>query len=288
MKLVTHTLALTEKLTMEQALTVIAQAGFDGVDCSFMDMSGENSIWLQEDWCQHAKELKKLAEELGISFCQAHAPFPPVKHQEPYDTVMRRRVLRAMEAAAILGAEHIVVHLVHYFGYSGTREEQYRESVAFYRGLIPCCEEFGIRVCAENMWRRDPAGVIREAVLARPEEFSRLLDEIDSPWVCGCLDIGHIALVGQDPGDMIRRMGKAHIQCLHVHDVDYVSDCHTMPFLQKLDWHAITDALKDIGYTGNFTFEAENYLKPMPVELWPDALKLLERVGRYLTAKIEQ
>ncbi len=288
MKLATHTLALTDKMSLEDGIRCIANAGFDGADCSFMDMSREDSIWLQPDWKQRAESLKRLAQELGISFLQAHAPFPSTKGAEPYDSVMFERILRAMEAAAILGCENIVVHPIHNTPDLLSREQQLEASAVFYRRLIPYCQAFGIRVCAENMWRRDSAGIIRESVLARPEDFVALLEQIDSPFIGGCLDIGHIALVGQEPADMIRRMGKKHIQCLHVHDVDYHSDCHTMPFLQKLDWYAITDALRQIGYEGNFTFEAENYLRQMPQELWSDALKLLERVGRFLTARIEK
>ncbi len=286
MILATHTLAMTEKMPLEEAVVMIAQAGFDAVDCSFMDMSREDSLWLRDDWRQRAGELKALADEHGVFFQQAHAPFPTTRGEEPYDTVMRQRILRAMEAASILGAENIVVHPIHYAGYFRHREAQMEASLAFYRSLIPYCETFGIRVCAENMWCADPAGVIREGILSRPEEFIQLLEQISSPLIGGCLDIGHVALVGQEPTDMIRRMGK-HISCLHVHDVDYLHDCHTMPFLQKLDWHGITDALREIGYEGAFTFEAENYLRNMPQALWPDALKLLERVGRYLTARIE-
>ncbi len=287
MKVVTHTSALTEKISLQEAVKMIAQAGFDAVDCSFFDLKGENSVWLRSDWRQQAVQLRQTAQELGVHFQQAHAPFPTTRGEEPYDTVMRERIVRAIEAASILGAENIVVHPIHYPGYFRYREEQFRASVAFYRSLIPYCQEFGIRVCAENMWSRDPAKVIREGILARPEEFTELLDEIDSPYIGGCLDVGHAALVGQDPADMIRRMGSKHIQCLHVHDVDYKNDCHTMPFLQELDWSGITDALREIGYQGAFTFEADNYLRKMPQVLWPDALKLMERAGRYLTGRIE-
>ena len=53
---------------------------------------------------------------------------------------------------------------------------------------------------------------------------------------------------------MIREMGNKHIQALHVHDNDYLSDAHLEPFSGKMDWIAMTKALKDIGYKGDFTF----------------------------------
>ena len=85
---------------------------------------------------------------------------------------------------------------------------------------------------------------------------------------------------------MIRRMG-SRIDCLHVHDVDYLSDKHTMPFTQELDWEEIAVALGEIGYRGDFTYEANVFIKKMPQALWPDALKMMAAVGRYLISRIE-
>ena len=128
--------------------------------------------------------------------------------------------------------------------------------------------------------------MIRDSLCARPEEFCALVDEVGSPWIGACLDIGHTALVGQDPANMIRRMGKT-ITCLHVHDVDYLRDKHTMPFTQSLDWESIAKALGEIGYRGDFTFEPGTTLAKLPQPLWPDGLRMMERVGRYLIEKVE-
>ena len=287
MKLVTHTEPLTERFSYPEAVRMIANAGFDGVDCSFFDMKRDDSPWCGDGWKDLAREMRTIADGEGISFRQAHAPFPSAKGEEPYDSVTRSRILRSMEAAAMLGAENIVVHPVHYGPYWENREKQYRLSLEFYRTLIPYCKEYGIRVCTENMWSRDKAKIIRDGLLARPEEFCALVDELDSPYIGACLDIGHAALVGQDPANMIRRMG-SRITCLHVHDVDYREDKHTLPFTQELDWEGIAKALGEIGYRGDFTFEAENFLLKMPRDLTADALKFQERVGRYLIRRIEE
>ena len=287
MKLVTNTEVMTDKLSYADTIRLIAQAGFDGADCSFFDMTKEDSVWNSDGWKEFAMELRGVAEESGLVFRQAHAPFPSARGQEPYDTVIRQRIIRSMEAAAILGVENIVVHPIHYTKYFANREEQYRRSVEFYRDLVPYCEEFGIRVCTENMWDMDKAKVIRESLCARPEEFCALVDEVGSPWIGACLDIGHSALVGQDPANMIRRMGKT-ITCLHVHDVDYLRDKHTLPFTQELDWEGIAQALGEVGYRGDFTYEANNFLKKLPQPLWADGLKMMAAVGRYLIGRIEE
>lgn len=287
MKLVTQTDILSGALGYAEAVKRIAKAGFDGADCSFFDMQSDDSVWNGDGWKNFAKELRSVADDCGIVFRQAHAPFPSARGKEPYDTVIRQRIIRSVEAAAILGVENIVVHPIHYTKYAENREQQFADSVEFYRGLMPYCKEFGIRVCTENMWDVDKAKVIRDSLCARPEEFCALVEAVGDPNLGACLDIGHTALVGQDPANMIRRMGKT-ITCLHVHDVDYLRDKHTMPFMEALDWEAIAKALGQIGYRGDFTYEADNFLKKLPQELWDDGLQLMAAVGRYLIARIEE
>ena len=290
MKLVINTEALTDRpkggFSFAEAVRMIAEAGFDGIDSSFFDMKYPESVWNSDHWRSFAKEMRQLGDDLGVSFRQAHAPFPSAKGDEEYDSQVFDKIVRSMEASAILGVENIVVHPIHYGSYPHTRELQYQRSLDFYSRLIPYCAEFGIRVCTENMWSRDKVKTIRDSLLSRPEEFCAFVDEVNSPWIGACMDVGHAALVGQDPADMIRRMG-SRINCLHIHDVDYIDDRHQLPFTQGLDWESIAAALGQIGYRGDFTYEAEQFLLKMPAELSADGLKLMERMGRYLIARIE-
>lgn len=288
MRLVTNTEGLADALGHAQAVRLIAEAGFNGVDCSFFDMKAEGSVWCADGWREYARQLRSVADSCGVVFRQAHAPFHTTIGEEPYDSDMRKKILRSMEAAAILGVENIVVHAIRHLNYHIYREQLFQMNLDFYRSLIPYCQEFGIRVCVENVYRTDRnRWVLTDGVCTRPEEFTALLDTVDSPWIGGCLDIGHAALVSQDPADMIRRMGK-RIHCLHVHDVDYTHDNHTMPFTQSLDWDSITEALGQIDYRGDFTFEAAQTLMKLPQKLWPDGLHMMERVGRYLIERIEE
>ena len=82
-------------------------------------------------------------------------------------------------------------------------------------------------------------------------------------------------------------MGPKRLQALHVHDVDYLNDCHTMPFMERLDWNEICKALGEIGYEGDFTFEADTFLFNLPKELQLDGARLMGKVGRYLISQIE-
>lgn len=289
MRLVTQTEVLAETFGDERCIRILAEAGFEALDWSFFGMETGKGTWCGDGWKEHALHLKEVAAEWNIGFSQAHAPFPSSKGEEPYDTQIRKWILRSMEAAALMGVRNIVVHPVQELEYAANRQRLWEENLEFYRSLIPYCQEYGIRVCAENMWQRDKKrSYIVDSVCADPEEFCALLDELDSPWIVGCLDLGHCGLVGREPQDMIRAMGAKRLQALHVHDVNYLQDCHTMPFLESLDWEAVTCALAEIGYQGDFTLEADEFLRGMPPALMPEGSALMAKTARYLVDRIAE
>lgn len=289
MQLVTTTEKTAEVFGDEECVRILAEAGFDAIDWGFFEMAAGKGIWCTENWKEHALRLKELGEQYGIGFAQAHAPYPSSTGKEAEDEVIRERILRSMHAASLMGIGHIVVHPRQHLVYAKEKRRLWEENLDFYRSLIPYCQEYGIRVCVENMWQYDNRRrYIVDSVCSQPEEFCALLDELDSPWIVGCLDLGHCALVGVEPEEFIRAMGKKRLQALHVHDVDYLHDCHTLPFTKKLNWEAIARALAEIGYEGNFTFEADSFYEGFPPQLLPDACRLLERTGRYLIGRIQE
>lgn len=294
MKLATQTGYVIGKYGMEEGIRALAKAGYDAIDYSFFDMDNVNddsSPWLQEGWRKRAARAKEVAAECGITIDQAHAPFPTSSLTPGHDEKMMQRILRAMEVASIMGVRDIVVHPRQQLEYlkGDNVAKLLVENVEFYKSLIPYCEKWNIRVCAENMWQYDKKrGVIVYSFCAQPAEFATLLDLIDSPWIVGCLDIGHCGLVSLDPVDAIHRLGHDRLKALHVHDVDYLHDSHTLPFVEKLDWASITQALADIDYDGNFTFEADTFPAKFPLPLLPDAIGFMVKVGRYLIGEIER
>lgn len=288
MKLITNTSQCVKKLGMDETIEMMARAGFDALDWSFFDMWQETSIWRQDNWRELAAHVREQCAACGISVVQAHAPFPTSGDTKEFDDHAMSLILQAMEAASIMGATQIVVHPRQQLPHARFSEQLFEENVALYKGLIPYCEKWNIRVCAENMWQYDKRReYIVDSVCSRPEEFNALLDAVDSRWIIGCLDLGHCALVGQEPAEVIRKMGASHIKALHVHDVDWKHDNHDMPFLQKQDWEAICRALGEIGYEGDFTFECDTFQDRFPAPLCEAATAMLAQVGRYLISRVE-
>ena len=119
------------------------------------------------------------------------------------------------------------------------------------------------------------------------EEFRAMMDMLDPKYFTACVDIGHAGLVGTTAPEMLRTLGHDYVGCLHVHDNDYLEDRHCPPYFFDLDWEEITQALADIDYKGDFTFESDDFLVNFPDEVFPAAYKLLHDIGRSLIKKIE-
>ncbi len=287
MKLTMTTSPMHAKLGDLETIRLLAGAGFDCIDLSITNFK-EGSPWLQENWKEYTLSLKEEATRLGVTFAQAHGPMPSSKGTEPEDTVIFNNLVRSMEVASLLEIPYIVIHPKQHLPYRQNRETLFRESVEMYRALIPHCERLNIKVCTENMWQRNKrANLIIDSICARAEEFLALLEAVNSPWIVGCLDMGHCGLVHQDPVDAIHTLGHKWLQAVHIHDVDCREDRHTLPFTQYLDWESITQALGEIDFTGNFTFEAGDFITNFPLELWPAAAKLMEQTGRYLMKRVD-
>ena len=114
------------------------------------------------------------------------------------------------------------------------------------------------------------------------------IHDVGSGVLVACVDIGHSAMAntgGESPGKMIRALGGKRVKALHVHDNDLVRDVHTLPFTRKIDWDEVMTALKDIGYDGELTFEADTFLSQFPDELAVHASRLMLEVGRYFVSK---
>lgn len=286
MLLVTDTHPLSSRFGDEKAIEMFAKAGFDALDYSAFHARSDDSPIMKSGYKEYAAHLKKVAESNGISFVQAHAPFQYMSDDADYFNSFNTRIIRAMEAAAIMGAEVIVVHPIQNLVYKDNRYKLYDANMKFYALLIEYAKEFGIKIACENMFQSGAKG-IGDSVCASPEEFNKYVDDIASPWVTACLDLGHCGVCGRKAQDMLRAMGGERITALHIHDNDGITDLHKLPGTVSMNWDEICKALADIGYKGNFTYEVSYFLSDYDDEFLPIALKFMHDTGRYYISKIK-
>lgn len=279
---------LDGRLGRKATIKAIKDAGFDAYDFSLYGMTKEDAELSAENFRITAMELRKYADEIGIVCNQAHAPFPSSVGDEEKDKWIFSRLVDAIETASIVGAECIVIHPKQHLCYAECARELFDINVEFYKQLIPYAEKYGVKIATENMWQcNNGAKAPSDSVNSRAWEFNQLIDEVGSQWLVGCLDIGHVSLMGADIPKFIHQMGNERLRALHVHDTDFVKDLHTLPFTQKIDYHAVSKALGEIDYQGEFTFEANGFLQKFPDELLSSALKLMADTGKYLAHQIE-
>ena len=75
MLLSTQTDRFGQRFGDEKAVRMLAAAGFDGIDYSMFGMIRPDHILRSDAAEKHIDALKAAAEECGVVFNQAHAPF---------------------------------------------------------------------------------------------------------------------------------------------------------------------------------------------------------------------
>ena len=279
---------LDERIGEREAIKLFKDAGFEAFDMSlFLMIKKDNGYYTDEDYIERATELRKYIDEIGIVCNQSHAPFPS-SFGDDRDEWVYHQIVKSMEIASILGAKCIVVHPKQHLNYAEHAAELFDMNVEFYKSLIPYAEKFGIKIATENMWQvNNGSRVPSDSVCSRAWEFCKLIDAVDSPYLVGCLDIGHAALMNADIPKFIKALGPDRLQALHVHDVDLVHDNHTLPYLHKINFASVTEALGEIGYKGDITFEANSIFRNYPPELYPSVARLMKDTGEYLAKSVE-
>ena len=257
MKISTEIQSISERVGERKAVELCAKAGFDGWDFSMFDMC--RYLWPEDivvdskhplrtnEYLKFARELKKIGLDNGIVCNQSHAPFP-VDIPE-----VRSYQKRAIECTAEAGGEICVIH--------PDNNKSPEENAEMYMELLSFAKDCGVKIATENMWNRAPDRSIVRAACSDPEDFCRHIDILDGE-IVACLDIGHAEMrtLNTSAVELIYALGD-RLQALHIHDNDCHHDSHQIPFSMDIDFAAIVKALKEIGYCGWFTLEADCYLK---------------------------
>ena len=276
MKLATNLMGFHHLFGLEKTIDIFAEAGFDGIDFN----SDIQHLYDDSHDKNYYTELKKYAEDKGIVFSQAHAPFASVFPEEEKTKQRFCEIVNGMKHSAWVGAEMIVVHPSTQLDVkdSANHEALFESDMNLYTKLIPYAEEFGIKIAIEN---------INGAITRNAEGLIKVFDALNNDAFVGCFDVGHGNIIGENPAEMIRKLGN-RIKCTHVHDNDGTGDRHTLPFYGNVDWDDVMKAFAEINYTGDLSYESGYFVRELPQELRPEAAKLMEKTGRHLIKMFEE
>lgn len=266
----------------ENAIGMFADIGFDALDYSIYAYDPASPVF-GNDYAAYAKKLRALAAQNSVFFNQAHAPYD-YSGNEADLPVHIEHIRRAIAFAGLLGAQAVVVHSIRHK--EGTARKEYNR--AYFQALVPSARAYGIRIAIENLFaRNEETGLFEESVCSNTRELVDFIDSFGPESFAACLDVGHCLLSGGKPAQAIYTLGAERLKALHIHDNDLSNDQHMMPYLGTADWPSTMRALREIGYGGALTFETHRYLERLPDALVPDALRLVEKMGRFLTGMME-
>lgn len=272
----------------KESVKILANAGFDAISYTFGTPQFYNGEMSDDECRKYCADLKKYAEGYGMIFNQAHAPCPSGSSDPVEAERLFKNIVRSMRNASYLNIKTIVVHgMDHLYHYAdGGAQQLFELNMDFYKRLKPYCEKYEIRIALENLPQTKSFVLgekVVDSVCSSPEEFILYLDTLGNEYFTACFDIGHAMITGHNPEDFIRTLGKERLTSLHVHDNNGLRDWHTLPYYGGMaNWNGIMKTLVEIGYTGDLTLEAGNFLSPLPRELYPAAAEMMASVAKHL------
>jgi sugar phosphate isomerase/epimerase len=127
-------------------------------------------------------------------------------------------------------------------------DQNYRDYVDALKQCAAACQDASVMMSVEPHPGR---------YFANTDGALRLLEHVDSPAMGVNFDPSHTFPVGDFPDITVYRLGKKIIHC-HVSDNDGVTNVHWRPGMGKIDWTAMFQALKDVGFDGTVSIELED------------------------------
>ena len=227
----------------------------------YMDFSNDN-------WRDEINRCAEAAEEIGVSFVQAHAKdFKPFYSDKDIKTEIMM-MERSLEACAMLGIPNMVVHAGSPEGFRAMypyhgREEFFEYNKKMYSLLFEAMDKYGVNVLTENSAEANTLG---KYYFMKGQEMRDFLDWVDNPRLLAVWDTGHANMRGNNQTEDIIALGDK-LAGLHIHDNDGNKDEHTAPYMGILNMDTVMQGLVEIGYSGYFTFESHNF--PLRAGGWP-------------------
>ena len=274
---------------LKKILKLLKDAGFDAYDFSVFHGSQGDALVSADDYLEQAKALRAYADEIGIACNQAHAPFPTATDDnyprfnmstDAYNAWAYKKIVRSIEVVGILGAKVIVVHPWNYY----TLEE----NIKLYKSFEETARKANVKIGVENMWNWDKEKkVVCPAACSYHDDFKAHLDGLPKDVFVACVDLGHAEMQGLDTNavTMLKTLGD-RVEALHIHDNDLIHDSHALPYSLSINFSAIIDALKEIGYQGDVTLEVDRFMPKFPLELYPQAARFMAEIAQDMREKI--
>lgn len=230
-----------------EQFTMLKEAGFHGV---------EPNSGLDRNEVLEAKSATGL--EIPSVVVTTHWSNPLSSPDEKVRETGVEGLITAIEDADAYGASCVLL-VPGVVNESVSYDVAYQRSQYEIRKVIPLAEELGITIAIENVWNQ---------FLLSPLEAARYVDEFESINVGWYMDVGNIMTYGL-PQQWIRILGK-RIAMIHIKEYSMQKRNEEGPWagfrVNYLEgdspWGEIMQALRDIGYSGEYGIAEPAYRDP--------------------------
>jgi sugar phosphate isomerase/epimerase len=203
----------------------------------------------------HESEVRRagdLMRSLGLRPLSFHAPFADqIDITSPDDAIREAAVaelITACHAAALLGAENVVLHPGPEREGRPPPEEFHQRmryaAISLNRVAAYCCES-GVQLLLENM--------LPHLLFGQTSDMMYLLGEITNCSVGTCLDTGHARLSGNLENVIHKLSG--HLKMVHINDNHGDWDAHLIPGEGSIDWPWLISELQRYQFSGGLIIE---------------------------------
>lgn len=227
-------------------LEEIRRSGFELIEvCSFP----AHLDYHHEDEVRRAGEMMRT---LGLRPYSFHAPFADSIDITALDEKVRAdavaELITACRAAALLGAENVVLHPGPEQSGRPPQEEflqrMHHAALSLNEVAAHCCQT-GVRLMLENM--------LPHLLFGQTSDMMYLLGEISTCSVGTCLDTGH-ALLSGDLASVIHKLS-GHLKMVHINDNHGDWDAHLIPGEGAIDWPWLIHELQHHHFEGGLIIE---------------------------------
>lgn len=239
--------------TDEERIRELHRAGFRYIDFNMYTFTSE-CAYMKDNWRDAVKNLKNIADELGMQFVQAHSQGGnPLSEDKNHVDFLLKATLRSIEICEMLGIKNTVVHNGSKSGL--TKEEWFINNKAFYEKLFPTMERCGVNVLCENSSKSNMGN---DYFINTGRDMREFIEYVNHPQIHGCWDTGHANCEGSQY-DEIMAIGD-ELFAIHYNDNHGAKDDHVAPFLGNLNHDEVINALIDVKFKGFFTLECDSSL----------------------------
>ena len=260
-----------------------ARAGYKYLDINLCEAMNPSSRMRGDDWENYVKDIAGLGSRWGVEFTQSHLPYYDIFAENDQSKIkqMEELIRRCIIASGELGVKWAVTHPGTVYSAGPDMSVSLEKNIEYYSVHLETAKKAGTGIALENDF--EYLGPHNQRIFcANVYELCRLTDAFNDDSAGICYDFGHANLCGGFHRENLRIIGN-RLKATHIQDNHFKDDDHLMPFFGKTNWADAMAGLAEIGYTGDLTYEIQEFARYMPNELKFLAVELSVKIGDYLT-----